>query len=52
MAGKRKSHLCSSCMKVKERCRAISVTSEGDIEWCCQECLNNRTDKDGYGHGV
>lgn len=40
---------CSECGKQKERCRAVSVTSDGTIEYTCRQCWWT-LDYDKYMH--
>jgi hypothetical protein len=30
--------LCSECLKLRERCRAVGLLSDGSIEYVCRQC--------------
>ena len=55
MSKSRKPQVCNSCLKLKERCKAVGVDEDGEVIWGCPECLNNGTltplEEDGYGWG-
>ena len=33
--------VCWECGRERDRCRAITVHKEGEIEWVCPQCFRN-----------
>lgn len=53
--------VCWNCQRERQRCRAVTVNANGDIEWYCRECWRNlnmdefmyeHLQPKGYGSGV
>ena len=41
--------LCMECLKLRERCKAVTVDPEGEIGWVCPSCFRN-FDYDKFMH--
>lgn len=39
--------VCSECLKLRERCRVVSVKDDGELVYICPQCYKN-LDYDKY----